>query len=186
MELRDVEIDCLVIVSLNQGSRASNVQFLPSPLGEGTPPIRTTTLDSTPSHRPLIEKAGGKLPPISTSEEPTTATPEKRRSTHRARIDKHQAAQAIYIDFESIPHQEPTVLGFAWNDIWTAVILDRELADAANWKVPGGNAVALTPNEALTIVRSIAMWKKRKVCAWSEHELRTIQPIYAKQPNKRK
>ena len=115
-----------------------------------------------------------------------TATPEKRRSTRRARIDKHQAAQAIYIDFESIPGEEPTILGFAWNGIWTAAILDRELADAANWKVPGGNAVALTPNEALTVVRSIAMWKNRKVCAWSEHELRTIQRIYAKQPNTRK
>jgi len=115
-----------------------------------------------------------------------TATPEKRRSTRRARIDKHEAAQAIYIDFESIPGQEPTVLGFAWLGIWTAAILDRELADAANWGVPGGIAIALTPNEALTYIRSIAISRKRKVCAWSEHELRTIQRIYAKQPNKRK
>ena len=100
-----------------------------------------------------------------------TNTPEKHRSTRRTRIDKHQAAQAIYIGFESIPGEEPTLFGFASHGVWTAAILERELADAANWKVPGGNAVALTPNEALSIVRNIAISMKRKVCAWSEHEL---------------
>ena len=73
-----------------------------------------------------------------------TSTPEKRRSTRRARIDKHQAAQAIYIGFESIPGEEPTVLGFASHGVWTAAILDRELADAANWRRSLSRQVALT------------------------------------------
>ncbi len=124
------------------------------------------------------------------STEQSARPPRPRRSrrtrrnttTRRPRLNMIQATRAIYIDFENIPGEPPTLLGYAHDGQWTIAILDSQLADAASWGIPRGRVLAATADEMLTTIRELAETEQRTICAWSQHDLRIIRRIYADQP----
>ena len=114
-------------------------------------------------------------------------THKKRRPLPRTRPPRLymvQATRAIYIDFENLPFEQPSLLGYACEGKWTIAIIEPELAGAAKWKVPGGTITACTADLMLTNIRRIAETEKRDVCVWSRHDLRMIKRIYSDQPEK--
>ena len=118
-----------------------------------------------------------------------TTTHKKRRPSRRtrpSRIYMVQATRAIYIDFENLPFEQPSLLGYVCEGKWTIAIIEPELAKAAEWEVPGGTVTACTADAMLTAIRNRAESELRGVCAWSEHDLRMIKRIYADQPEKSK
>ena len=118
-----------------------------------------------------------------------TTTDKNRRPSRRTRPSRLymvQATRAIYIDFENLAFEQPTLLGYACEGKWTIAIIEPELAEAATWEVPGGTIIACTADRMLTAIRNRAESELRGVCAWSEHDLRMIKRIYADQPDKLK
>ena len=118
-----------------------------------------------------------------------TTTHKKRRPSRRTRPPRLymvQATRAIYIDFENLPFEQPSLLGYVCEGKWTVAIIEPELAKAAEWEVPGGTITACTADRMLTTIRNRAESELRGVCAWSEHDLRMIKRIYADQPEKLK
>ena len=111
-----------------------------------------------------------------------TTTHKKRRPSRRTRPPRLymvQATRAIYIDFENLPFEQPSLLGYVCEGKWTIAIIEPELAKAAEWEVPGGTIVASTADRMLTAIRNRAESELRGVCAWSQHDLRMIKRIYA-------
>ena len=109
-----------------------------------------------------------------------TTTHKKRRPSRRTRPPRLymvQATRAIYIDFENLPFEQPSLLGSVCEGKWTIAIIEPELAKAAEWEVPGGTITACSADTMLTIIRNRAESELRGVCAWSEHDLRMIKRI---------
>ena len=107
-----------------------------------------------------------------------------RSTKRRTRLNMVEANNAIYIDFENIPYEQPTLLGVAWSGTWNISILDEQLAEAANWEVDGGSIKFRSADTTLELIRTFAEDTNRRVCAWSGHDLRMIKRIYADQPQK--
>lgn len=113
-----------------------------------------------------------------------TTSRKDRRRARPSRIYMVQATRAIYIDFENLPFEQPSLLGHVCDGNWTVAIIEPELAEAAAWEVPGGTVTACTADEMLTTIRDLAESELRGVCAWSGHDLRMIKRIYADHPEK--
>lgn len=95
-----------------------------------------------------------------------------------------EATRAIYLDFEGLPHQAPSLLGWAYDGRWMITIIEEQLAEAKAWKVPGGIVTANTADAVLESIRSIAEALERQVCAWSGRALRIIKRVYVDEPEK--
>ena len=108
------------------------------------------------------------------------------RPARPPRLTARQASRAIYLDFEGMPRQLPTVLGHACEGSWSVTIVEPQLDAAAGWQVPGGTLTAASSDEVLRSIRLRAQRENRKVCAWTEHDLGLIRRIYADQPEQLK
>ena len=115
----------------------------------------------------------------------TTHSRNSRRSRKlRNHFNARDAARAIYLDFEGLPNHLPSLLGFACEGYWSLSIIDDRLSAAAQIHIPGGEVAARSADSALEIIRTIAERHNRKVCAWTEHDLKQIRRIYADHPEK--